>query len=560
PLRVRLPDSNTVVNQKRTPISLSYLPPIDSFHLTSITMAKRPCPCPSSSTTTSTATVSAQNHTFPNLNPQTDHLLNAFLGLADSPSHSLDICLDRLLDSSTCDANQSVLIDRVHKLGSVLVDAANRAARKRASKHNSLIWPLPPDLTIKVFSMLDTQSLCFASASCSMFNKCALDPLCYANIDLTTVVPKVNNAVVSIMIQRAGRVLESLKLGIVPGPTSSPGSCQPLVYTIRNFVDVSKFSWTDKKPRQGKESSILTRSCLNSLSGDNSAAGTLLRRLHLYNIERMDGASLSGALSACPSLLDLEIVGLHVELRQTLMSVSMFCPLIERLFFESSKTGQDDSLKSPTCVDLVNNCPNLTSLALRGFKLHDYKVRILLKGFRKLNYVDFSTSYSITGMFLRNLGSSLGGHLLEVLILRDCMHLREVEVARLLTAILSGDFKFLQHLDISNREGLASEGDWYQRCYNSSLIPVRQVLQERPGMCLLAEFPSEGSFFGLDIDLNSDISLPSQLSSHTSDGSSFTSSLESSYSSDQSSGNEENRDSGGVIFEESSDEVDFLPG
>lgn len=41
--------------------------------------------------------------------------------------------------------------------------------------------------------------------------------------------------------------------------------------------------------------------------------------------------------------------------------------------------GRDDSLKSQTCVDLVNNCPDLTSLALRGFKLHDYKVRILVK-------------------------------------------------------------------------------------------------------------------------------------------------------------------------------------
>ena len=44
-------------------------------------------------------------------------------------------------------------------------------------------------------------------------------------------------------------------------------------------------------------------------------------------------------------------------------------------------SGRDDSLKSPTCVDLVNNCPHLTSLALRGCKLHDYKVRILVKVF-----------------------------------------------------------------------------------------------------------------------------------------------------------------------------------
>lgn len=41
--------------------------------------------------------------------------------------------------------------------------------------------------------------------------------------------------------------------------------------------------------------------------------------------------------------------------------------------------GRDDSLKLPTCVDFVNKCPNLTSMALRGFKLPDYKIRILLK-------------------------------------------------------------------------------------------------------------------------------------------------------------------------------------
>jgi hypothetical protein len=36
----------------------------------------------------------------------------------------------------------------------------------------------------------------------------------------------------------------------------------------------------------------------------------VLRGLHLYNIERIDNTSLCGALSACPSLLDLEIIGL----------------------------------------------------------------------------------------------------------------------------------------------------------------------------------------------------------------------------------------------------------
>lgn len=62
-------------------------------------------------------------------------------------------------------------------------------------------------LCVQVFSLLDTQSVCHAAATCSLFNKCAADPLCYSNIDLTTVVPKVNNMVVSMMIQRAGKVL-----------------------------------------------------------------------------------------------------------------------------------------------------------------------------------------------------------------------------------------------------------------------------------------------------------------------------------------------------------------
>lgn len=31
-------------------------------------------------------------------------------------------------------------------------------------------------------------------------------------------------------------------------------------------------------------------------------------------------------------------------------------------------------------------------------------------------------------VFLRNLGNNIGGNLLEVLILRDCMHLKEVRI------------------------------------------------------------------------------------------------------------------------------------
>lgn len=61
---------------------------------------------------------------------------------------------------------------------------------------------------VQVFSLLDTQTLCYAAAACSFFNKCAADPMCYANIDLTTVIPKVNNSVVSTMVHRAGRYFQ----------------------------------------------------------------------------------------------------------------------------------------------------------------------------------------------------------------------------------------------------------------------------------------------------------------------------------------------------------------
>ncbi|XP_008451350.2 F-box protein At4g02733 [Cucumis melo] len=91
-------------------------------------------------------------------------------------------------------------------MGTYLLEAGKRSARIRATKHNSVVSALPPDLTIKVFSMLDAQSLFFATATCSMFHKCAMDPSCYSNIDLTTVSPRVNNAAVSTMIHRAGKL------------------------------------------------------------------------------------------------------------------------------------------------------------------------------------------------------------------------------------------------------------------------------------------------------------------------------------------------------------------
>lgn len=62
----------------------------------------------------------------------------------------------------------------------------------------------------------------------------------------------------------------------------------------------------------------------------------------------------------------------------------------------------------------------------------------------------------------------------------------------------------------------------------------------------------------IDSDLNTELSLSSELNSHMSNSSIFISSSEGSYHSDQGSGNEDGRDPNYIIYEESSDEVDFL--
>ncbi|CAL9074144.1 unnamed protein product [Musa acuminata var. zebrina] len=477
---------------------------------------------------------------YPRVSPQPrkmDRVLEALLALPD-PSVAFELSLEGLLESSLLEAEKDRLVESAIEAASAILEAARRSARRRASKHNSSSWPLSSDLTIRVFSKLDTQSLCYAAATCSMFNKCATDPMCYVNIDLTAEMPKVNNTVVSTMIQRAGKNLQSLKLGIWPNAASTTELSRPMSYSTRNPMDTSGLSWTQKRPRQGKETSLLTRSCLLALSVDGSAAGNFLRSLHLYNIDKMDNFALCKALSSCPFLLDLEVVGLHVEPKRMLDAVSMNCHTIERLFFESSDTGKDYSLNTPTCTGLVHGCPNLMSLALRGFKLHDHKVSILIKGLRHLKFVDFSTCYSITGTFLRNLGSDMNAHMLEVLILCDCLHLKEVEVSHFLSALLAGDFKLLRYLDISNKDGLSADNDWNYRCYNPCALLISDFMKQRPEVCLLAKFPG-GSL--VDANLLSDGQTSCGMGLTVMHNVAFdpywTNISENSYSSDQGSGN-----------------------
>ncbi|XP_042753978.1 F-box protein SKIP17 [Lactuca sativa] len=147
-------------------------------------MAKRPC-CsdPSVAKTQSTMLSESDN----------DAVLKSFLGVFDYDT--INTSYDNLIESRSSDSDENDLIQRALHLDSLLLEAGKRSDRKRSSSHKVAVWPLPPDLTIKVFGMLDTQSDCYAAATCSFFQKCVVDPLCFINIDLITLVPKVNNVV-----------------------------------------------------------------------------------------------------------------------------------------------------------------------------------------------------------------------------------------------------------------------------------------------------------------------------------------------------------------------------
>ncbi|KAK1354573.1 hypothetical protein POM88_047829 [Heracleum sosnowskyi] len=86
---------------------------------------------------------------------QLDSLLQSFLKLCvSSTTPSLDCVFDRLIGSSASDCEENMMIERAIRLGSLLLEAGKRSARKRGSLHNSVVWPLPADLTIKILEVV----------------------------------------------------------------------------------------------------------------------------------------------------------------------------------------------------------------------------------------------------------------------------------------------------------------------------------------------------------------------------------------------------------------------
>ncbi|KAJ3687497.1 hypothetical protein LUZ61_016661 [Rhynchospora tenuis] len=401
-----------------------------------------------------------------------DRLLRSVLAMAD-PSVAIGLSLECLLDSTPLHSDKESLLDGARKIASSLLEASTRFAQKLAIAHNSSVWPLPAELTTKVFSLLDTESLCFAAATCLHFRKCASDPLCYANIDLTRSPAKVTNLVVSTMIQRAGNNLQSIKLGSFS-------------------MDENNL---DKSP--------LTSSCLAALQLDGGASGLLLRKLHLHNF-KMRRYNPCSALSACKSLSELEIVGIQFWFTRIWRTICEHCHLIERLcldvaafcmplvLFDYPHDNNKRVLRSFQVKDLLKGCPLLSTLTLRGFHIWDKLSSVLVKGARGLKYLDLSHSSGFSGFFLRDLGNGGSNNSLDTLIIRDCIDLEAEEVSRFLSAVRCGEWKSLRYMDISSKMGLLVLQSSGLRC----AIEVSQVLQERPDIHLVADYPPEICLYG----------------------------------------------------------------
>ncbi|KAL0746337.1 hypothetical protein Bca101_028339 [Brassica carinata] len=437
---------------------------------------KRPRPCHDPS---SVVKDPSSLHLPPGFNQSNvDMTISSFLSLSDFPLFSSPLSIgcsfDRVLDkvgtSIDDGSDHDRFLDRTLQLASLLHNSTKRCIRKRATLHNSISWPFLPELTTKVFSMLDTNSLMQASVCCTMFNKCAMDRVCYSHIDLTMAATNVDNGVVCIMIHRAGKELRSLKLG--------------------SISSTSTF--------------LLTRSCLAPLSFNHGFAGGLLRSLHLYNLTLTPGKSLCAVLSVCPNLTDLKVIGFisgtdKVHSVEHLAPITKNCRLIEHLFLENCGAAGPPS--SSSVVEFVDNCPNLSSLTLFQFGVNDAMTRTIIMGFRQLKYINLSGTYGISGSFLRDLGLSCKDSPLETLLLRDCYYLKEREVLLFLNSVLAGDFKSIRYIDISSKHGLVSDGGIATL---EPKFPIEELKKQKPGVTFVAIFPAPSSSSSSSSELYSD--------------------------------------------------------
>ncbi|ESQ37948.1 hypothetical protein EUTSA_v10029415mg, partial [Eutrema salsugineum] len=350
-----------------------------------------------------------------------DSTISSLLLLPDSPSTSIgcsfDQALGRVISSASCDDSvQDRLIDHTRKLTSLLHESINRFSRKRATLYNSKSWPLPYELTIKVFSMLDTKALVQAAGCCSMFGNYSMDPLCYSHIDLSMDIKSFKDEIVFTMIRRAGKELRSLKLGSV---------ASQVIPRLTRLVLPGQLS--------SQHIPLFTRSCLPRL-----------RRLHFYRLDCTYTKLLEIVMSVCPNLTELKMVNIDKKpmLQQLSKSPNVNHDKVMRLYLSKLAVIGVSSFKA-----LVTACPNLTSLTLLGFNLMEEAARDLALGFPKLNYMNLSGTPGISGQFLSDLGNSgRENRPLKTLILRNCPSLKNEYIMQLLISLITGDFRFLRHI------------------------------------------------------------------------------------------------------------------
>ncbi|KAL0845723.1 hypothetical protein Bca101_018969 [Brassica carinata] len=408
--------------------------------------------------------------TNPAQSPSSVHansIISSLLTFPDSSPISIASSFDREIEKALASASddasvQECLVDRTLQLASILLESTKRSFRKRATAHNSISWFLPPELTIKVFSMLDTKSLMQLAACCTMFNKCAMDRFCYVHVDLTTCTSQVDRKVVCTMIDRAGEELRFLKLGSLARPY-----------------------WSDSTP------SWVDGPFLSTHSYNHKFIWSRLRSLGLYNIRWDNLSSSFSVFSYCSNLTDLRIVGLKEPFMNLFKILTEKCRLIEHLCIETYQLlNTVDTVEGSYLIEFVTNSPNLTSLRLIGFRLTEVMACILAQSSRTLKYLNLSRSPTIRGRFLRVLGDSCKESPLKTLIMRNCLRLQQKEVVELCKSLLKGKLKSIRHIDVSNNRGLAS--DVGVRSYNLK-FPLEKLKEERSDVTFVADFPSPWS-------------------------------------------------------------------
>ncbi|CAH2071902.1 unnamed protein product [Thlaspi arvense] len=145
--------------------------------------------------------------------------------------------------------------------------------------------------------------------------------------------------------------------------------------------------------------SLLSRYCLAPLSNQDGFLGNLLTSLYIYNRGWLNNNSIFNALRHCSNLTDLKIDGLIIYSLDDL--IPFLTSKCQHLYLEKPKGSGGSSFGCAT--SFVTNCPNLASLSLIGFELSEKIACVLLKGLRKLKYLNLSRTVGVNGDFLRTL-------------------------------------------------------------------------------------------------------------------------------------------------------------